>query len=145
MHTVAGAGDDMDIRTRLAHKGHKLDGGCPIINRGDQNSRLIQPRCVQQVGPRWITKEAAKPEFAHHLHSAQIVVDGHGRKPRRLHQTVHNLPKAPDACDDHGALCVDVIGGLMIGVGQAFSQLVIDDEQERGDQHRQGDDKQKSG
>ena len=144
MHPVIGARDDMQIGAALAGIGDQLHGVFLVIHRHHQHRGMIQPRGVQQFGPGRIAEEAVIAKAAHQLDRGKIVVQHHRALARRLHHAVDDLSETARACDDDLLRRVDLVGlalGLA-GLGDIGGQHVVDDEDQRRQQHRQGDDQQ---
>ena len=143
MNAVACARDNMQIRPDLAGIAHQLVACLAIINRHHKDPGIFQSRRIEQIRAGRIAKEAAKPEFPHHLDRGQIIVDDDRFEPCAAHQPVHDLAEPSDACDDDRPSFINLVVLGFFHVAHAFDDKLIDDEKQRRDQHGKCDDQQK--
>ena len=138
-----GARDDVQIGAFLAGVGDEADRRLGIVNGHDKDAGIAQACSFEDIGTRRVTQKALVAKAAHQGDLLVVVVQHNGLEARGLNKAVHDLPKAPDARDDHRPLFVDlVVGARLMRLARTFGNDLVQDEKQRRDQHGQGDDQQ---
>ena len=111
--SVAGSGDDVQIRSETACIFDQFDGRFRVVQRNNQNFGVLDTSSAQDVRSGRIAKKPLVAKAPHNSDGFHVVIQNNGFETACLHQTVHNLTKPSDARNNNRAFFVDfVVWGL---------------------------------
>ena len=114
-----------------------------VVDGDHKHAGFLDAGGVQQVRPGRVPEEHLDAERANHFELLGLMVEHNRFVAGRQQDTVHDAAKAAVTGDDDAAALVDLVGFacLRTGVARRY-QLVVHDEEQRRQQHRQRDNEQ---
>ena len=131
---------DCNFRVVPLHVGCQLGRFLPIIHCDDQHFRLCNSCRFQKFRPGRVAKIRRHTEFAQSIHRLVMIIKHDRLVAFAQKHPIDDLAEPTKPRDDDRTLFVYLICYLFFFTKSRMHQLVIGDEQQRGEQHGKGDD-----
>ena len=136
-----GAGYDVEVRPAPACVLHDVEDALGGVDRDHQRFRMLKPRALQQLRAPWIAQVGFEAAAAGHIDRLDVGIEHDGLESVDADQAVHRVSEPADARDDDGAELADLLVGQPVGrIPDPLRQILVSDEQRRGQDHRHGRD-----
>ena len=143
MVTVEGTHNDIDVRIILGHVPHELRRTLALVDGDNQHFRFPDTGRVQQVRPHRVAEIDLDAELPQHLELLRLVVENHCLEAGGQQDAIDDAAEAAVPGDDHAALLLDLVRLPAPGCSKPRrDELIVNDEKERRQQHRQRDNQQ---